>query len=390
MKDTFISNDIIYIGADDKEIDLFENQYNVPNGISYNSYLIKDEKIAVMDTIDKRKTEEWINNLENTLDGKSPNYLVISHLEPDHAYNIEHLSKKYPEMKLVGNDKTFAFIPQFFNIPNLEKRKIVVKEGDTLSLGKHTLKFFMAPMVHWPEVMVEYEEYEKILFSADAFGKFGSLDTDEPWDDEARRYYINIVGKYGLQVQTLLKKASTLDIKTICPLHGPILKDNLEYYINKYDVWSSYKPEEDGIFIACSSIHGNTFEACKILKDILEKNGAKKVILSDLSRTDMAESVANAFRYSRIIFASSSYNFGVFTPMKHLLMHLQERNFQNRTVGIIENGTWAPTAGKCMQDILVAMKNINIIDPIVTIRSRLNEESKLKLEELSKNILEIS
>ena len=390
MKDTFISNDIIYIGANDKEIDLFENQYNVPNGISYNSYLIKDEKIAVMDTIDKRKTKEWINNLENALDGKSPDYLVISHLEPDHAYNIEYLSKKYPEMKLVGNDKTFAFIPQFFNIPNLEKRKIVVKEGDTLSLGKHTLKFFMAPMVHWPEVMVEYEEYEKILFSADAFGKFGSLDTDEPWDDEARRYYINIVGKYGLQVQTLLKKASTLDIKTICPLHGPILKDNLEYYINKYDVWSSYKPEEDGIFIACSSIHGNTFEACKILKDILEKNGAKKVILSDLSRTDMAESVANAFRYSRIIFASSSYNFGVFTPMKHLLMHLQERNFQNRTVGIIENGTWAPTAGKCMQDILVAMKNINIIDPIVTIRSRLNEESKLKLEELSKNILEIS
>ena len=390
MKDTFISNDIIYIGADDKEIDLFENQYNVPNGISYNSYLIKDEKIAVMDTIDKRKTEEWINNLENALDGKSPDYLVISHLEPDHAYNIEHLSKKYPEMKLVGNDKTFAFIPQFFNIPNLEERKVLVKEGDTLSLGKHTLKFFMAPMVHWPEVMVEYEEYEKILFSADAFGKFGSLDTDEPWDDEARRYYINIVGKYGLQVQTLLKKASTLDIKTICPLHGPILKDNLEYYINKYDVWSSYKPEEDGIFIACSSIHGNTFEACKILKDILEKNGAKKVVLSDLSRTDMAESVANAFKYSKIIFASSSYNFGVFTPMKHLLMHLKERNFQNRTVGIIENGTWAPTAGKCMQDILVAMKNINIIDPIITIRSRLNEESKLKLEELSKNILEIS
>ena len=389
MKDTFISNDIIYIGADDKEIDLFENQYNVPNGISYNSYLIKDEKIAVMDTIDKRKTKEWINNLENALDGKSPDYLVISHLEPDHAYNIEYLSKKYPEMKLVGNDKTFAFIPQFFNIPNLEERKVLVKEGDTLSLGKHTLKFFMAPMVHWPEVMVEYEEYEKILFSADAFGKFGSLDTDEPWDDEARRYYINIVGKYGLQVQTLLKKASTLDIKTICPLHGPILKDNLEYYINKYDIWSSYKPEEDGIFIACSSIHGNTFEACKILKDILEKNGAKKVVLSDLSRTDMAESVANAFKYSKIIFASSSYNFGVFTPMKHLLMHLQERNFQNRTVGIIENGTWAPTAGKCMQDILVAMKNINIIDPIVTIRSRLNEESKLKLEELSKNILEI-
>ena len=390
MKDTFISNDIIYIGADDKDIDLFENQYKVPNGISYNSYLIKDEKIAVMDTIDKRKTKEWINNLENALDGKSPDYLVISHLEPDHAYNIEYLSKKYPEMKLVGNDKTFAFIPQFFNIPNLEERKIIVKEGDILSLGKHTLKFFMAPMVHWPEVMVEYEEYEKILFTADGFGKFGSLDTDEPWDDEARRYYINIVGKYGLQVQNLLKKASTLDIKMICPLHGPILKDNLEHYINKYNIWSSYTPEEDGIFIACSSIHGNTFEACKVLKEILEKNGAKKVILSDLSRADMAESVANAFRYSKIIFAASSYNFGVFTPMKQLLMHLQERNFQNRTVGIIENGTWAPTAGKCMQDILVAMKNINIIDPLVTIRSRLNEESKLKLEELSKNILKIS
>lgn len=390
MKDIFISNDIIYIGADDKEIDLFENQYNVPNGISYNSYLIKDEKIAVMDTIDKRKTKEWINNLENALDGKSPDYLVISHLEPDHAYNIEYLSKKYPEMKLVGNDKTFAFIPQFFNIPNLEERKIIVKEGDILSLGKHTLKFFMAPMVHWPEVMVEYEEYEKILFTADAFGKFGSLDTPEPWDDEARRYYINIVGKYGLQVQNLLKTASTLDIKMICPLHGPILKDNLEHYINKYNIWSSYTPEEDGIFIACSSIHGNTFEACKVLKEILEKNGAKKVILSDLSRADMAESVANAFRYSKIIFAASSYNFGVFTPMKQLLMHLQERNFQNRTVGIIENGTWAPTAGKCMQDILVAMKNINIIDPLVTIRSRLNEESKLKLEELSKNILKIS
>ena len=389
MKDIFISNDIIYIGADDKKIDLFENQYNVPNGISYNSYLIKDEKITVMDTIDKRKTKEWINNLENALDGKSPDYLVISHLEPDHAYNIEYLSKKYPEMKLVGNDKTFAFIPQFFNIPNLEERKIIVKEGDILSLGKHTLKFFMAPMVHWPEVMVEYEEYEKILFTADGFGKFGSLDTDEPWDDEARRYYINIVGKYGLQVQNLLKKASTLDIKMICPLHGPILKDNLEHYINKYNIWSSYTPEEDGIFIACSSIHGNTFEACKVLKEILEKNGAKKVILSDLSRADMAESVANAFRYSKIIFAASSYNFGVFTPMKQLLMHLQERNFQNRTVGIIENGTWAPTAGKCMQDILVAMKNINIIDPLVTIRSRLNEESKLKLEELSKNILEI-
>lgn len=387
MKDTFISNDIIYIGADDKDIDLFENQYAVPNGISYNSYLIKDDKIAVMDTIDKRKTEEWINNLEAALAGKTPDYLVISHLEPDHAYNIEHLSRKYPNMKIVGNDKTFAFLPQFFNIPNIEERKVLVKEGDTLSLGKHTLQFFMAPMVHWPEVMVEYEQSEKILFSADGFGKFGTLDTDEPWDCEARRYYFNIVGKYGMQVQALLKKASSLDIEMICPLHGPILKDNLEYYINKYDIWSSYKPEDDGVFIACSSIHGNTFEACKELKEMLEKNGAKKVVLADLSRSDMAECVEDAFRYDKVIFASSSYNFGIFTPMKHLLLHLQERNYQNRTVGIVENGTWAPTAGKCMQDILSSMKNITIVDPMVTIRSRLNEESRLKLEELSKNIL---
>lgn len=387
MKDTFISNDIIYIGADDKDIDLFENQYVVPNGISYNSYIIKDEKIAVMDTIDKRKTEEWINNLEIALDGKTPDFLVISHLEPDHAYNVEYLSRKYPNMKIVGNDKTFAFLPQFFNIPNLEERKVLVKEGDTLNLGKHTLQFFMAPMVHWPEVMVSYEQTEKILFTADGFGKFGTLDTDEPWDCEARRYYFNIVGKYGMQVQALLKKASSLDIEMICPLHGPILKDNLEYYINKYDIWSSYKSEDDGVFIACSSIHGNTFEACKELKEMLEKNGAKKVVLADLSRTDMAECVSNAFRYDKIIFASSSYNFGIFTPMKHLLLHLQERNYQNRTVGIVENGTWAPTAGKCMQDILSSMKNITIVDPMVTIRSRLNEESRLKLEELSKNIL---
>lgn len=387
MKDTFISNDIIYIGADDKDIDLFENQYVVPNGISYNSYIIKDEKIAVMDTIDKRKTEEWINNLEIALDGKTPDFLVISHLEPDHAYNVEYLSRKYPNMKIVGNDKTFAFLPQFFNIPNLEERKVLVKEGDTLNLGKHTLQFFMAPMVHWPEVMVSYEQTEKILFTADGFGKFGILDTNEPWDDEARRYYFNIVGKYGMQVQALLKKASTLDINIICPLHGPILKENLEYYINKYNIWSSYEPEENGIFIACSSIHGNTFEACQKLKMLLEKSGAEKVILADLTRYDMAECVSNAFKYNKIILASSSYNFGIFTPMKHFLLHLQERNYQNRTIGIIENGTWAPTAGKCMQEILSTMKNITIIDPMVTIRSRLNEESKLKLEELSKNIL---
>ncbi len=389
MKDTNISKNIIYIGADDKDIDLFESQYIVPNGISYNSYLIRDKKIAIMDTIDNRKTNEWLKNLEIALDGSIPDYLIISHLEPDHAYNIDTIVKKYPNIKLVGNDKTFAFLPQFFDIPDLEKRKVVVKENDTLCLGEHTLRFIMSPMVHWPEVMVEYEESEKILFSADAFGKFGTLDTDEDWTCEARRYYFNIVGKYGTQVQMLLKKCLTLDIQMICPLHGPILKNNLEYYINKYDIWSSYKPEDKGIFIACSSIHGNTLNAANQFKNMLEELGESKVVLSDLSREDIAEAVEDAFRYDRIILASSSYNFGLFTPMEQFLLHLKERNYQNRTVGIIENGTWAPTAGKCMRDILNEMKDINIIEPMVTIRSTLNNESKIKLEELAKNIVNI-
>ncbi len=389
MKDTNISKNIIYIGADDKDIDLFESQYIVPNGISYNSYLIRDKKIAIMDTIDNRKTNEWLKNLEIALDGSIPDYLIISHLEPDHAYNIDTIVKEYPNIKLVGNDKTFAFLPQFFDIPDLEKRKVVVKENDTLCLGEHTLRFIMSPMVHWPEVMVEYEESEKILFSADAFGKFGTLDTDEDWTCEARRYYFNIVGKYGIQVQMLLKKCLTLDIQMICPLHGPILKNNLEYYINKYDIWSSYKPEDKGIFIACSSIHGNTLNAANQFKNMLEELGESKVVLSDLSREDIAEAVEDAFRYDRIILASSSYNFGLFTPMEQFLLHLKERNYQNRTVGIIENGTWAPTAGKCMRDILNEMKDINIIEPMVTIRSTLNNESKIKLEELAKNIVNI-
>ena len=309
MKDVNISENIIYIGADDKDIDLFESQYIVPNGISYNSYLIKDTKIAIMDTIDNRKTDEWLNNLESALCGSEPDYLIISHLEPDHAYNIKTLTEKYPNIKLVGNDKTFAFLPQFFDIPDLEERKIVVKENDSLCLGNHTLRFIMAPMVHWPEVMVEYEETEKILFSADGFGKFGALDTDEDWDCEARRYYFNIVGKYGMQVQMLLKKVLNLDIKMICPLHGPILKNNLEHYIEKYNIWSSYEPENKGVFIACSSIHGNTLDASKQLKGILEELGETKVVLSDLSREDMAECIEDAFRYDRIILASSSYNF---------------------------------------------------------------------------------
>ena len=278
MKDVKISNDIIYIGADDKDIDLFENQYKVPNGISYNSYVIMDEKIAIMETIDRRKTDEWLESLEKALNDRKPDYLIISHLEPDHAYNIGTVIEKYPNIKLVGNSKTFAFLPQFFDIEDLEERKVEVKEGDTLELGKHKLYFIIAPMVHWPEVMMEYEETEKILFSADGFGKFGTLDTDEDWDCEARRYYFNIVGKYGMQVQSVLKKASKLDIKTICPLHGPILRENLEHYINKYDIWSKYETESEGVYIACASIHGNTLKVCEKLKEILEKRCSKSRI----------------------------------------------------------------------------------------------------------------
>ena len=387
MKEIKISDDIIYIGADDKDIDLFESQYIVPNGISYNSYLIKDEKIAIMDTIDRRKTDEWLDNLKEALDGRTPDYLVVSHMEPDHAANIQNLIEKYPNIKIVSNNKVFSFIPQFFDIKDLEERKIEVKEGDTLNLGKHTLRFFMAPMVHWPEVMMEYEETEKILFSADAFGKFGALDTDEEWDCEARRYYFNIVGKYGVQVQAVLKKAASLDIKTICPLHGPILKEDLEHYINLYDIWSSYKPESEGIFIACSSIHGNTMNAAKELKKILGEKGAKKVVLSDLAREDFAECIEDAFRYGKIILASSTYNMQIFSPMEQFLHHLKGKNYQNRKVGIIENGTWSPNAAKCMKEILEQMKDIEIVEPIVTIRSTLNNESKEQLNLLADNIL---
>ena len=387
MKDITISNDIIYIGADDKDIDLFESQYIVPNGISYNSYLIKDEKIAIMDTIDKRKTDEWIANLDKTLDGRKPDYLVVSHMEPDHAANIKTLIDKYPNIKIVSNSKTFAFIPQFFDIPDLENRKIEVKEGDTLDLGKHKLKFIMAPMVHLPDVMMEYEETERILFAADAFGKFGALDTDEEWDCEARRYYFNIVGKYGIQVQAVLKKVANLDIKTICPLHGPILKENLEHYLKLYDTWSSYQPESEGIFIACSSIHGNTMEAAKELKNILEQKGAKKVVLSDLAREDFAECIEDAFRYGKMVLASSTYNMGIFSPMEQFLHHLKGKNYQNRKVGIIENGTWAPNAAKCMKEILEQMKDIEIIDPVVTIKSTLNNESREKLNELAEKLI---
>lgn len=387
MKDVTITDDIIYIGADDKDIDLFESQYIVPNGISYNSYLIKDEKNVVMDTIDKRKTEEWLQNLDNALNGEKVDYLVVSHMEPDHAYNIGVLAEKFPDMKIIGNVKTFAFMTQFFDIKNLEERKIVVSEGTEINIGKHTLQFFMAPMVHWPEVMVTYEKSEKIVFSADGFGKFGALDTEEDWACEARRYYFNIVGKYGAPVQALLKKLATLDVKMICPLHGPILKENLGYYIEKYDIWSSYKPEDDGVFVAYASIHGNTAEAAHMLAKILEEKGAKKVAIADLARDDFAEAIEDAFRYDKVVVAASSYNAGVFPPMEQFLHHLLSKNYQNRKVGIIENGTWAPSAAKCMKDILDKMQNIEICEPVVTIKSTVKPETIEKLNELADSIL---
>lgn len=388
MKDIIVTDSVKYIGADDKTIDLFESQYVVPNGISYNSYLIRDEKNVVMDTIDRRKTDEWIKKLEEELQGEKVDYLVVSHMEPDHAFNIGLLAGKYPEMKIVGNEKTFTFINQFFDIENLEERKVVVKEADTLNIGKHTLQFFMAPMVHWPEVMVTYEQTEKILFSADGFGKFGALDVEEEWLEEARRYYFNIVGKYGAPVQSLLKKASSLDIKMICPLHGPILKENLGYYIEKYNLWSSYIPEDDGVFIAYASIYGNTKQAVEYIAKILEEKGAKKVVLADLTRDDMAEAIEKAFLYDKVIFAASSYNAGVFPPMQELLHALQGKNYQNRKVGIIENGSWAPSAGKCMKNILEQMKDLKICEPLVTIKSKINDVSKKELENLANVILE--
>ena len=378
--DMTISKDITYIGASDKNIKLFEGQYVLKNGMSYNSYLIKDEKNVILDTIDEKVTDIWLENLEKALGGEKPDYLVVSHMEPDHAYNIGILAEKYPEMKIVGNQITFNMISNFFKT-DIQKRKFVVMEGDILDIGKHKLQFFMTPMVHWPEVMVTYEQTEKILFSADAFGKFGALDVEDNWIDEARRYYIGIVGKYGMQVQALLKKAAGLDIKMICPLHGPILKENLEYYINKYDIWSKYEPEEEGTFIACSSIYGNTLKAAnkmaEILKEENKKNGKEdeKIVVCDLTREDWAEAVANAFRFSKLIVASSSYNADLFPPMKQFLDRLKERNYQNRKVGIIENGSWAPTAGRCMKKTLEEMKNIEIVEPIITIKSRMNEEN---------------
>ena len=386
MTDTFISDSIKYIGADDTTLDLFESQYKVPNGMAYNSYIILDEKVAVMDTIDKRKSEEWFNNLNATLNGRDVDYIVISHLEPDHAANIKALADKYPDAKLVLSAKAKAMLPQFFNIDNLDERCQVVAENDELSLGKHKLVFIMAPMVHWPEVMLEYETTEKVLFSADAFGKFGALCADEDWTCEARRYYFNIVGKYGAPVQTLLKKAAGLDIKTICPLHGPVLKDNLNYYIEKYLTWSSYEPEDDGILVACASIHGNTRAAALKMVDILKEKGYEKVAFTDLTRDDMAEAVEDAFRYGRLIVAAASYDGGVFPPMEDFVNRLSHKAYQKRKVGIIENGSWAPTAARWLKTAFEGMKNITICPDIVTIKSTMNDNNIADMEKMAEEI----
>ncbi|MDE6208542.1 MAG: FprA family A-type flavoprotein [Lachnospiraceae bacterium] len=378
-----ISDSVKYIGVDDTDIDLFESQYEVPDGVSYNSYLILDDKVALMDTVDIRKIDDWEENLKRELAGRAVDYLVVSHLEPDHAGSIKRVIELYPDVTIVGNAKTFTMFPQFFEI-SLEGHSLVVKEGDTLELGKHTLSFYMAPMVHWPEVMVTYESNEKILFSADGFGKFGAVltENEEDWACEARRYYFNIVGKYGASVQQLLKKTAGLDIEMICPLHGPVLKDDLGYYIGLYDIWSSYKPESKGVLVAYASIHGNTKKAAEKFAEMLKDSGEEKVSLFDLSRDDMAEAIEDAFRYDRMVLVAASYDAGVFPCMQDFLNHLQSKSYQNRTVGIIENGSWAPTAGRTMKSMLEVMKNITVLEPMVTIKSTLKEENMSALMEL--------
>lgn len=384
-----VSDSVKYIGVDDTDIDLFENQYPVPDGVSYNSYVILDDKIAVMDTVDERKTDEWFSNLTEVLEDRQPDYLVISHLEPDHSSNIERLAVRYPDMKLVGNAKTFQMLPQFFDL-DFSERSIVVKEGEELSLGTHKLVFYMAPMVHWPEVMVTYEATEKILFSADGFGKFGAIELtkDKDWACEARRYYFNIVGKYGGPVQQLLKKAAGLDINMICPLHGPVLKENLGYYTGLYDTWSRYEPENKGVLIAYASIHGNTAKAAYELADMLKKAGEDKVVVSDLSREDMAEVIEDAFRYDRMILCAASYDGGVFPCMQDFLLRLQSKAYQNRTVGMVENGSWAPCAARVMRNIVDTFKNITVVEPVVTIKSTVKESDKAALSSLVQAIYE--
>ena len=377
-----ITDTIRYAGVNDHQIDLFEGQYKVPNGMSYNSYVILDDKIAVMDTVDANFTHEWLDNIQQILDGRTPDYLIVQHMEPDHAANVANFLKVYPDTTVVSNMKAFNMIQNFFDL-DLTGRKIEVKNGGTLSLGYHQLTFVFAPMVHWPEVMVTYDSTEKVLFSADGFGKFGALDADESWEDEARRYFINIVGKYGVQVQNLLKKAATLDIQMICPLHGPILKENLGYYIGKYLTWSSYEPEEKGVVIACASIHGNTMIAAKKLAEILKAKGEKNVVLYDLARDDMPSAIADAYRYDRLVVAAASYDGGIFPCMETFLRKLKAKNFQKRTVGYIQNGTWAPCTAKQMQAIMGELKNITNAEPVVTIKSAMKEADIAQLEALA-------
>ena len=382
-----VTETIKYIGVDDTTIDLFESQYIVPNGISYNSYLIMDEKIAIMDTVDLRKGEEWFANLEEALEGRTPDYLVVQHMEPDHAGNIANLLAKYPAIKIAASAKAIQMMPQFFEDTCFEGKTIAVKEGETLNLGAHTLQFFMAPMVHWPEVMVTYDQADKVLFTADGFGKFGALAHEEDWACEARRYYFNICGKYGAQVQALLKKAATLDIACICPLHGPILKENLGYYIGLYDTWSKYEVETEGIFIAYASIHGGTKKVAEKLAEILREKGAPKVSIADLCRDDMAEAVEDAFRMSKLVVAAASYDADVFPPMHDFLHHLKLKAYQKRRVGIIENGSWAPCAGRVMKGMLETMKEIEIVEPMVTIRSAMKQGDIPALEALADAML---
>ncbi|MBE6608580.1 MAG: MBL fold metallo-hydrolase [Ruminococcaceae bacterium] len=378
----FITNDIKYIGVNDHKVDLFEGQYKVPNGISYNSYAIIDEKIAIMDTVDAYFTHQWLDNIQNTLGSRTPDYLIIQHMEPDHSANIMNFAKAYPNATIVSSSKAFAMMKNFFGT-DFSERRLVVGEGDTLTLGNHTLAFVAAPMVHWPEVIVTYDVKDKVLFSADGFGKFGALDVEEPWTDEARRYFIGIVGKYGAQVQSLLKKAATLDIGTICPLHGPVLKENLGYYLNLYNTWSSYQPEEEGIVIAYTSVYGNTKKAVLQLAEKLSTNGCPKVVVHDLARCDMAEAVADAFRYSKIVLATTTYNADIFPFMREFIDHLTERNFANRTVAFIENGSWAPLAAKIMKGMLENSKNLTFTETSVKILSSLNEDSSAQLNSLA-------
>ena len=378
----YITDDIKYIGVNDHKIDLFEGQYDVPNGISYNSYAIIDDEIAIMDTVDAAFSHEWLDNIQSALDGRKPDYLIVQHMEPDHSANIMNFIKAYPDAMIVSTKKAFAMMKQFFGT-DFEEKQIVVTEGNSLPLGKHTLNFVLAPMVHWPEVMVTYDSLDKVLFSADGFGKFGALDVDEPWACEARRYYIGIVGKYGAQVQALLKKAAALDIQKICPLHGPILTENLGYYINLYNTWSSYQPEEEGVVIAYTSVYGNTKKAVNILADKLRENGCPKVVVNDLARCDMAEAVEDAFRYSKLVLATTTYNAEIFPFMREFINHLTERNFQNRTVAFIENGSWSPLAAKVMKEMFEKSKNITFAENTVRIFSALDSQSSEMLDNLA-------